>query len=89
MTNSMRYKTAQERSHRRPHPRGEEVSGGEEMSKCRCRFRADGVVLDERGEKVVRRIVCDIDQYDEDIGCNRNCHGYSVAKAVRESEEKK
>lgn len=50
------------------------------MSKSKCKWCEDGVVLNEDCTKVVRRFVCDIDSYDEEIGCNKNCHGYQREK---------
>ena len=48
------------------------------MSKCKCKWRCDGIVLNEDCTKVVRRWICDIDSYDPEIGCGKNCHGYKA-----------
>lgn len=47
------------------------------MSKCKCKWRRDGVVFDDDCTKVIRRWICDIDSYDHEIGCCRNCSGYT------------
>jgi len=53
------------------------------MSACKCVFRVNGVVLDEKCENVKAHWFCEIDNYDKDIGCNRTCHGYSEKKDVK------
>ena len=46
------------------------------MSKSKCKYCSDGIVLNEDCTKVVQKWFCEIDSYDPDIGCNRNCNGY-------------
>jgi len=58
------------------------------MRKSKCRFCVDGIVLDKDCDKIIGHCYCDIDQYDEEIGCNPSCHGYSAAKVEIESEAK-
>lgn len=50
------------------------------MSKCKCKWRHDGVVLNDDCTKIIRRWICDIDLYDHEVGCNRNCIGYRKEK---------
>lgn len=47
------------------------------MSKCKCKWRRDGVVLDEECTRIVRRWYCEIDSYNPGIGCCRNCNDYT------------
>lgn len=46
------------------------------MSKCKCKWLYDGIVLNEDLTQIIRRCFCWIDEYDPEIGCNRNCNGY-------------
>lgn len=46
------------------------------MSKCKCKWRCKGIVLNDKCTRVIRRYFCEIDSYDPGIGCNRNCNGY-------------
>lgn len=46
------------------------------MSKCKCKWRRDGVVFNENCAKIIRRWFCEIDSYDTEVGCNRSCSGY-------------
>ena len=50
------------------------------MRKCKCKWRCDGIVLNEDCTKVIRRFICEIDEYDHEVGCNRNCNGYKKEK---------
>lgn len=56
------------------------------MGKCKCKWRRDGVVLNEECTRVVRRWFCEIDSYDPDIGCCRNCRDYTKNEKERETE---
>lgn len=55
------------------------------MSKRKCKFRCDGIVFNENCTKIIRRWLCDIDSYDPEIGCNRNCSGYTKKEDKDES----
>ncbi len=50
------------------------------MGKCKCKFRCEGIVLNKDCTIVIRKWFCDIDSYDPEIGCNRNCSGYRKEK---------
>ena len=46
------------------------------MSKSKCKFCSDGIVFNEDCTKVISRFIFEIDEYDPEVGCNRNCNGY-------------
>ena len=50
------------------------------MEKSKCKWCSDGIVLNEDCTKVIRRWICEIDEYDHEVGCNRNCIGYMKEK---------
>lgn len=56
------------------------------MSKSKCKFRRDGIVLNEECTRIVRRWFCEIYSYDEDIGCCRDCNDYTDNERERETE---
>lgn len=56
------------------------------MSKCKCKWRRDGVVFNENCAKIIRRWFCEIDSYDTEVGCNRSCSGYKK-KETRNEED--
>lgn len=43
-----------------------------EVAANNCKWRCNGVVLNEDCTKVIQKWFCEIDSYDPDIGCNRN-----------------
>ena len=50
------------------------------MSECKCKWRCNGILFNENCTKVIRRWFCLIDEYDHEVGCNRNCIGYRKEK---------
>lgn len=56
------------------------------MGKCKCKWRCDGIVFDEDCTKVIRKWCCDVDSYDPDTGCNRNCSGYAKKEEARKED---
>ena len=50
------------------------------MSKSKCKWCSDGIVFNEDCTKVIRRWICEIDEYDHEVGCNRDCRGYEKKK---------
>ena len=60
------------------------------MRKSACRHCIEGVVFDrETCSKIIARHFCDIEYYDEDVGCNKNCHGYSRKCVAKKKGETK
>lgn len=57
------------------------------MSKCKCKWRHDGVVFNDACTKIIRRWFCDIDSYDTEVGCCRNCRGYRKKNPSEEHRE--
>ena len=57
------------------------------MSKSKCKWCSDGIVFNEGCTKVIRRFICEIDEYDHEVGCNRNCSGYRKEKEEKRNEE--
>ena len=56
--------------------------------KSKCKWCREGMVFDKECTKVIRKFICDIDYYDEDIGCNPNCHGYCREKEEEDDDER-
>ncbi len=52
------------------------------MRKSNCKFCKEGIVLNSKCDKVVSKHYCDIDAYDEEIGCT-NCQ-YKKKKEKKE-----
>lgn len=55
------------------------------MCKSKCKWCVEGAYLDPHTLKVVCRCFCDIDSYDPDVGCNRNCTDYERDSKAQEA----